>query len=381
MAITGPQRYLFDIPDDVTYLNASYLTPQLRSRRRAAQRALDQADAPWTIVTDDFFSPVERLRERFAAIIGADVDGVAIIPSVSYGAGIATANLEVGPGRTVIVIEDQFPSNVYPWRSALDLGGGRLVTVPRPAEGSWTEALLETIDDRTAVVTVPNCHWTDGSLVDLEAVGRAARAVGAALVVDASQSLGAMPFDTGVIKPDFVYAVGYKWLLGPFGLGYLWMAPQHREGTPLEQGWIVRKGADDFTRLVDYQDDYAPGARRFDVGERSSFQLVPMAIAALEQVLDWGIPDVAAALQGLTGAIEERATARGLRAIARTDRAPHMIGMRAASGWPLGLSAALAEARVFVSVRGDSIRVSPHVYSDESDVDRLFSVLDRVLGA
>ena len=125
MAITGPQRYLFDIPDDVTYLNASYLTPQLRSRRRAAQRALDQADAPWTIVTDDFFSPVERLRERFAAIIGADVDGVAIFPSVSYGAGIATANLEVGPGRTVIVIEDQFPSNVYPWRSALDLEIGR----------------------------------------------------------------------------------------------------------------------------------------------------------------------------------------------------------------------------------------------------------------
>ena len=381
MAITGSQRHLFDIPDDVTYLNASYLTPQLRSRREAGERALDQADAPWTITTDDFFSPVERLRERFAEVIGADAEGVAIIPSVSYGAGIATANLKVGLGRTVMVIEDQFPSNVYPWHSALDLGGGELVTVPRPLEGSWTEPLLETIDERTAVVTVPHCHWTDGSLVELEAVGSAARAVGAALVVDASHSLGAMPFDTHAIQPDFVYAVGYKWLLGPFGLGYLWMAPRHRKGTPLEEGWIVRKGADDFTGLVDYQDDYAPGARRFDVGERSSFQLVPMAIAALEQVLDCGIPDVAAALQGLTGSIEARASDRGLRAVARSDRAPHMIGMRSPNGWPLGLSSALAEARVFVSVRGDSIRVSPHLYSDESDVDRLFSVLDRVLGA
>lgn len=379
MAITGSQRHLFDIPDDVTYLNASYLTPQLRSRRAAGVRALDQADAPWTILTDDFFSPVERLRGLFAELIGADSEGVAIIPSVSYGAGIAATNLKIGPGRTVIVVENQFPSNVYPWRAAIDTGGGEILTVPRPREEAWTGPVLEAIDSRTAVVTVPNCHWTDGSLLDLEQVGKAARAYGAALVIDASQSLGALPFDTAAIEPDFVYAVGYKWLLGPFGLGYLWMAPKYRRGTPLEQGWIVRKGADDFTRLVDYQDDYAEGARRFDVGERSSFQLVPMAEAALEQLLDWGIGEVATTLEHVTGAIEINAGDRGLQAMPREARAAHMIGLRAPNGLPLGLGATLADQRVFVSVRGDSIRVSPHVYNDDSDVDRLFAVLDGVL--
>jgi selenocysteine lyase/cysteine desulfurase len=378
MPITGSQRDRFDIPEGVTYLNNAYIAPQLRSRHLAGSRSLDQADAPWTIAIDDFFSPVEQLRALFAELIGADVDGVAIVPSVSYGAGTAAANLAIGPGRTVIVLDEQFPSNVYPWRAAVDRYGGEIVTVPRRASG-WTDAVLEAITDRTAVVTVPNCHWTDGSIVDLEVVAAAARDVGAALAVDASQSLGALPFDTQAIRPDFVYAVGYKWLLGPFGLGYLWVAPQHRGGTPLEEGWIVRAGSEDFSGLVDYRDEYAPGARRYDVGQRSSFLLVPMATAALTQLLEWGIPDIAAAIATITAAVEKEAEARELRPIPRAERAPHLIGVRAPSGLPDGLSTRLAEQGVFVSVRGDSIRVAPHLYSDESDVDRLFTTLDRVL--
>ena len=139
------------------------------------------------------------------------------------------------------------------------------------------------------------------------------------------------------------------------------------------------RGAEDFSGLVNYRNEYAPGARRFDVGERSGFQLVPMAMAALEQILDWSAKSVASSLEALTEAIEDRATERGLDPIPRGARAPHMIGVRAPSGLPDGLSHKLAEQRVFVSVRGDSIRVSPHVYNDESDVDRLFAVLDEVL--
>ncbi|GMQ84909.1 MAG: aminotransferase class V-fold PLP-dependent enzyme [Acidimicrobiia bacterium] len=379
MSITGSQRHLFDIPDDVTYLNAAYLTPQPGTVRRAGLGALDRADAPWTIAVDDFFAPVERLRGLFADLIGADAEGVAIIPSVSYGAGIAAANLKVGPGRTVVVLEEQFPANVYPWRSAVTGGGGEMVTVARPSDGMWTPSVLETIDAQTAVVAVPNVHWTDGSLLDLAQVGAAARQVGAALVIDASQSLGAMPFDAGEIRPDFVFAAGYKWLLGPFGLGYLWVSPDYRQGTPLEQGWIVRAGSEDFAGLVDYRDQYAPGARRYDVGERSSFQLIPMAMAAIEQLLDWGVDHVATALQGITDAIERAADERGLLVVPPQARGPHLIGVRAASGLPTGVAAELAARRVYVSIRGDSIRVAPHLYNDQSDVDRLFSVLDEVL--
>jgi selenocysteine lyase/cysteine desulfurase len=345
MPITGSQRHLFDIPDDVTYLNAAYLAPQLRERRAAGIRALNQADAPWTISVETFFEPVERLRSLFADLIGGDAEGVAIVPAVSYGVGVAAANLPVPSGRTVVVLAEQFPANVYPWRAAIDRDGGEIVTVRRPQQGAWTASVLDAIDDRTAVVAVPNCHWTDGSLLDLVEVGKAARDVGSALVVDATQSLGAMPFSVKTIQPDFVVAAGYKWLLGPFGLGYMWVAPERRDGAPVEENWITRFGADDFAGLVDYHDEYAPGARRFDVGERSSFQLVPMATAALEQILGWGIDEVAQRLGSITATIEQMATERGLSTI--EARAAHMIGV--------------------------------HLYNDTSDVDRLFSVLDTVL--
>ena len=377
MPITGSQRHLFDIPDDVTYLNAAYLAPQLRERRAAGIRALDQADAPWTISVETFFEPVEHLRSLFADLIGGDAEGVAIVPAVSYGIEVAAANLPVRSGRTVVVLEEQFPANVYPWRAAIDRDGGEIITVRRPQHGAWTASVLDAIDDRTAVVAVPNCHWTDGSLLDLVAVGKVARDVGSALVVDATQSLGAMPFSAEAIQPDFVVAAGYKWLLGPFGLGYMWVAPERRDGAPIEENWITRSGADDFAGLVDYHDDYAPGARRFDVGERSSFQLVPMATAALEQILAWGVDEVAQRLGSITATIEQMATERGLSTIAA--RASHMIGFQGARGLPTDVAARLRAARVYVSFRGNSIRVAPHLYNDASDVDRLFSVLDELL--
>ncbi len=209
MPITGSQRHLFDIPDDVTYLNAAYLAPQLRERRAAGIRALNQADAPWTISVETFFEPVERLRSLFADLIGGDAEGVAIVPAVSYGVGVAAANLPVPSGRTVVVLAEQFPANVYPWRAAIDRDGGEIVTVRRPQQGAWTASVLDAIDDRTAVVAVPNCHWTDGSLLDLVEVGKAARDVGSALVVDATQSLGAMQFCVMTIQRDFVVAAGF----------------------------------------------------------------------------------------------------------------------------------------------------------------------------
>lgn len=218
MPIIDSQQHLFDIPDDVTYLNAAFFAPELRSRRAAGLAAMDRAGAPWRVSAEDFFAPVERLRGLFAEVIGADAEGVAVIPSVSYGVGIAAANLEIGPGRTVVVLDEQFPSAIYPWRAALANGGGEIRTVTRPPAGPWTDAVLDAVDETTGVVSVANCHWTDGSFVDLVAVGHAARNVGAALVSDVSQSLGAVPFDVASIQPDFVVAAGYKWLLGPYAL-------------------------------------------------------------------------------------------------------------------------------------------------------------------
>lgn len=370
------QSHLFDVPADVAYFNTAYFGPRLHSVADAAAQAVALTGRPWEVGADLFFDPVERLRDEVASLLNADADGVALIAAISYGAGTAAANLVVGEGRTVVTLAEQFPSNVYAWRTKVAANGGEIVTVPRNPAG-WTHGILEAIDERTAVVVVPNCHWTDGSKVDLIAVSKAAKNVGAALCVDASQSLGAMPFDVGLVQPDFVYAVGYKWLLGFYGLGYMWVAPQHRSGRPLEEGWAVRKDAQNFSGLVDYTDVYEDGARRFDVGERSNFIAVAMATAAVSQVNAWGADEINETIARTNDRIAAELSSRGWSCAPIDQRSGHLLGVRRQGGLPPDLGDRLREEGVHVSIRGDSIRIAPHLHTTDSDVERLLGVLGR----
>jgi selenocysteine lyase/cysteine desulfurase len=308
--------------------------------------------------------------------MGADADGVALVPAVSYGIAIAAANTPLAAGQNVVVLDRQFPSNVYAWRELAGERGAKLRTARKEPADSWTEAVLDAIDDDTAVVAVPNCHWTDGALVDLGRVGERARAVGSALIVDASQSLGAYPISVEEVQPDFLVSVGYKWQLGPYGLAYLYAAPKWRERSrPLEASWLTRAGADDFSSLVDYVDEYQPGARRFDMGEYPQFILLPMALAAVRQLLEWEPKNIQATIAKLTASIAREARSLGLSVLDADKRVGHMLGIRFPAGLPAGLPKRLADARVYVSVRGDAIRVSPNVYNSENDAARLVDVL------
>lgn len=376
--ILSSQRDLFDLPGDVTFLNCANLSPQLRSVTAAGVDAVRGKESPWEITAADFFRGPESLRSAAASLLGAEADDVAIVPAVSYGIAIAAANLPVGAGTNIVVLGEQFPSNVYAWRERARDAGATMKTVNREPSAGWTEAVLEAIDENTAVVAVPNCHWTDGALLDLVRVGERARSVGSALVVDASQSLGAYPIDVATVRPDFLVSVGYKWQLGPYGLGYLYVAPEWREkARPLEASWLTRAGAEDFAGLVRYVDEYRPGSRRFDMGGFPQFVLVPMAFAALAQLEDWGVGRVQATLRRLTDRIAAGTEALGCAVLPRDQRVGHMLGVRLPDGIPPGLSSRLEEERVFVSVRGDSIRVSPHLYNDEEDVERLVAVLSE----
>jgi selenocysteine lyase/cysteine desulfurase len=376
----GSKRDLFEIPEDIVYLNCAYMSPQLRPAREVGEKAISRKSRPWEITPDDFFEDAEEIRALFGRLVGGDADGVAIIPSVSYGISAAAANVPVREGEKIVILEDQFPSNVYAWGGLAEQSGASLVTLPRPEDLDWTRALLEEIDTDTAVVAVPNCHWTDGSLVDLASVGESVREAGAALVVDAIQSLGAHPFDVSEVRPDFLVAASYKWLLGPYGVGYMYVGEEYREGKPIEHNWINRRGSQDFSGLVDYQDAFQPGARRYDVGERSNFALLPMAAEALRQLIDWGVENVSETIGTLTDLVEERAGALGIVTIPKERRARHMIGLMLGPDAPDDLATRLTTHNVYVSVRGPSVRVSPHLYNTESDVYRLFDVLERVAG-
>ena len=372
------QRHLFDLPDDVAYLNCAYMAPLMHSVVAAGVEGVRRKARPWEIVAPDFFSDIAHARGLFARIVNARAEDIAVIPAASYGMSAAARNLPLGAGQTIVVLAEQFPSNIYPWRAAAARAGAEIVTVDAP-DGDLTGAVLDAIDERTAIAALPHCRWTDGALLDLELIGERVRAADAALALDLTQSAGALPVDVGRVQPAFAVAACYKWLMGPYTFGFLYVHPDHQDGEPLEQAWASRSRSEDFARLIDYRDAFAPGARRFDMGEPSNFHLTPMAIAALEQVLAWGVENIADTLKVRTAAIAERARDMGLDSQPPELRAGHYLGLRFAEGVPPDLLDALAREKVHVSVRGSSMRVTPHLYNTEADVDRLFAALERVL--
>ena len=373
------QRHLFDLPEDVAYFNCAYMSPLPKAALAAGRQGMGLKAQPWRIAAADFFASVGAGRAAFAQLVGARADDIAIVPAASYGIATAARNVKVEAGQRILVLEEQFPSNLYSWRELAAASGAELATVTRPADGAWTPAILQMIDSRTAVVASPHCHWTDGGLIDLKAIGRRARQVGAALVLDLTQSLGALPFSVAEVDPDFAVSACYKWLLGPYSLGFMYVAPRHHGGRPLEQNWMARAGSEEFARLVDYRDDFQPGARRFDVGESANFALMPAAVAAMRQLLDWGVDQVQGTVTAMTTRIAEEAAAYGLAAADAKTRAGHFLGLRFPKGPPDGLLEALQEKGVYVSVRGSAMRVTPHVYNTDADIERLMGALRQVL--
>jgi selenocysteine lyase/cysteine desulfurase len=380
-SLLSSQRDLFEIPEDITYLNCASISPQLRAGTAAGFESVKTKAAPWRIASEHWFTNAKTLREFAGKIIGAENQSVAIIPSVSYGIAVAAANAPVERGQSIVLLDNEFPSNYYAWKELAKERGASVNLVRRGNDGeTWTEAILEAINENTAVVSVPNCHWTDGNLVDLERVGEKARSVGAMLVVDASQSLGAYPLDIAKVQPDFLVAAGYKWLLCPYSLCFMYVAPKWQEtGKPIEYSWINRKGSERFSRLNDYTDEYEAGARRFDMGEFSNFVSVPMAIAALRQINEWQVEKIQQTLSVLTNSITEKAIKLGCSVAPPQNRVGHLIGIRVPNAPLDALGERLAAEKIYVGIRGDALRIAPYLYNDEKDIEKLFAVLQRLV--
>lgn len=371
------QRPLFDIPEDVVYLNCASHSPLLRKAFEAGQDAVMRKAHPWGSFRDDAAAECETLRGLFARLIGAAADDIAIAPSTSYGIATAAANLSVVAGQKILVLQDQFPSNYHAWVNLAQDTVATLTTVPRPADGDWTAAVLDRLDDDTAITALGPCHWTDGSLVGLEAIGERCREVGSAFVIDGTQACGARPMDVRRLQPDFMAVSGYKWMLCPYTLSFLYAAPHRQDGRSLEHH---RTNSTNTGRaMAEHDSVVAAGARRYDMGERNNPIALPMGIAAVEQLLAWGPAEIADTIRPLTDRVAYLAAERGFIVPPAAHRVAHIIGMRRPGGVPDDIDKRLAAENVHVSLRGDSIRVSPHVFNSMEDIDRLFVALDRVL--
>jgi selenocysteine lyase/cysteine desulfurase len=372
------QRHLFEIPDDVAYLNCAYMSPLMRSVVEAGTVGLHRKAHAWKITPEHFFTGSETFRAAAARMLDCSADCVAIVPSASYGIATAGINLPVDRGQSILLLAEQFPSNYYSWHRLADERGGTLKIVAWPEDGDWTSRVLNSLTENVAIVALPHVHWTSGGRLDLARIGEACRKIGAALVLDLTQSLGALPFSVQQVQPDFAVAASYKWLLGPYSIGLMYVAPKWHRGRPLEENWIQRENAEDFTSLILYTNKYADGARRFDMGERSNFALIPAATAAMEQLLNWGVSEVSAYSGALNRKIAATAVQCGFSVTPEPYRAPHYLCLRRQHGLPQDLSAKLAREKVFVSVRGTSVRITPHLYNSDQDIDRLIHLLKEI---
>lgn len=378
------QRSAFTLPDGVHYLNCAYMAPLAADVRAAGIRGIDRRAAPHLIRPEDFFDGGDQLRCLFSRVVNApDPNRVAVVPSVSYALAAVARNVPASRGDNVVVLEEQFPSNVYVWRRLCAERGVELRTVGAPppdARGralEWNIRLLSSIDPRTALVSVPHVHWADGTLFDLERVGERARDCGALLAVDGTQSVGAMPFDVQRVRPDALVCAGYKWLLGPYSMGLAYYGPAFDQGTPIEENWITRRGSEAFAELVRYRDEYQPAALRYDVGERSNFVLAPMLAAALELVLEWTVPAIEEYCRALTDPLARTLRERGHRVEEPRWRGGHLLGVRVRGSVDRArLAERLDERRVAVSFRGDAIRVAPHLYNDADDIAALLDAVE-----
>lgn len=379
----GSQRALFDMPRDVCYLNAAAWGPLPLASQEAGRAAVARKGRPWMLDAEFPAQQHARARSAAAALIGAEAEDVALIPSVSYGVATAAKLLRIPEGGRVLLLEDDHSSPVLEWMTRAEAGGFTVEIVKRPADGDWTAALLAAIAGSgtpIALASLSSVHWSDGGAVDLGAVAAALKARGAALLVDATHAAGVMPLDVSALDPDFLVFPTYKWVLGPYGRAFLYVARRHQDGIPLEQTAGGRRGvsAEQARYLADT--GFVSGARRFDMGERDHFISLEMAAIGMEMVAGWGCAAITGRLAWLTGQLAEGLRALGAAVPEARVRAPHILSLSFPGGMPEGLTARLAAAGVHVAGRLGRMRISPHVYNDEEDVARFLAAFRRLAG-
>jgi len=379
------QRALFDIPRDVCYLNAASWSPLPLATQEAGRVGVARKGRPWLIDPALPGRQYERARRAAARLINADADDVALISSVSYGVAAAAKLVAVPAGARVLVLENDHSSAVLEWTTRAPAGRFTVDVVARPDDGDWTAAVLAAIErpgaPPIALASVSSVHWSDGGIVDMDRVAAALRAQSAMLLVDATHAVGVMQTDVAKLDPDFLIFPTYKWLLGPYGRAFLYVAKRRQDGVPLEQTSYGRRAITS-ERETYYRDvEFVEGARRFDMGERDHFISLEMASIGMELLAQWGCDAVASRLAALTARLADALRDGGVSIPDAAVRAPHILSLRFADGMPDGLIERLAADQVYVAPRVGRLRVSPHVYNDEDDVDRFVAAFHRLARA
>lgn len=373
------QRSEYDIPEHIAYLNCAFMSPLAKDVMACGQQSVALKMRPWEVKTDDFFTLIETTKKEYARLLNTDSKNIALIPSVSYGLAIAEKNVPTNNGNSVLVLEDQFPSNFYIWQSWCKKNNKELIVVPKKRNVSLTQSILDRLNSNVSVAALPQVHWCDGAWIDLEQISAAAQRYNISLVIDGTQSVGAMPFSVPKIKPDFLIVANYKWMMGPYSVSFAYIDPKYHRGEPLEHVWLNKQGCSNFKNLVDYQDDFLEGAVRFDVGQKSNFALLPMCTLATKKINDLGVQNISNYIKSLNERLINQCSHLNLKTWSNELRAPHILGIELADQEIAKLTEAFAKNNIFISFRGNTLRVSPNLYNTNADIDKIADVLSKNL--
>ncbi|MEN8203553.1 MAG: aminotransferase class V-fold PLP-dependent enzyme [Bacteroidota bacterium] len=377
------QKHLFQLPDGIHYLNNAYMSPMLRSVEEKGIEGMQRKRNPVSIKPVDFFTDVKGVRQKFGSMVNGEPSQVAVMPAVSYGMSSVIRNIPCKAGQHALTISEEFPSCYYTAQRWCREHGAELRVIARqddlPEKGrDWNERILEAISKDTAFVVMASVHWMNGTKFDLESIGYRCRETGTRLIVDGSQSVGALPMDVKKYKIDALVCAAYKWLMGPYSTALSYIHEDFNEGVPLEESWMTRPNSERFDRLTQYEEGYKPGATRYDVGQSSNFISMPMLDRALVQLLEWGISEIQDYGRLLGKPLLDYFRDRGAPIDDEAHRAHHLLGMQLPAGTNgEALIDELQSRKVYVSLRGNNIRISINVFNDERDVGELIAALHK----
>ena len=375
------QKHLFNLNTSEYYLNCAYKSPLLKNGELLAIQALKKERNPSYLKPFDYFNISEEIRTEFSKIINSNKDEVAIMPSSSYGFANVFNNLKIN-GNKAITVENEFPSGYFSIKKWCSEKNIQLETIKRNnlSAQDWNKKIINSIDSDTSVVIISSVHWMNGTKFDLKKIGEKCKNNNTFFIVDGTQSVGALSIDVKDFKIDALICAGYKWLFGPYSMALGYYSSKFNDGIPIEESWMNRTNAQDFSNLTEYDSKYKPMAGRYNVGETTNFILSPIMLNGLKQINSWGINNIESYCKKLSKIVISELSPLGIAFENENYFTYHLFSL----GLPkhlnlLTFKKILEKKKIRVSIRGANLRVSINVFNNERDIDKLVETVKEFI--
>jgi selenocysteine lyase/cysteine desulfurase len=368
-------RKLFPITEHLAYLNHAAVSPPPIPVLDAVRGQLEDVQRHGVINYRNWIAAKERARRLASGLLNANPVNLAFMRNTSDGLSTIANGMDWREGDNIVTFRGEFPSNIYPWLRVRDQYGVE-VRMCEEREGRIDlEELIGLIDGQTRIIALSFVQYGSGFCSDLERVGRAARAHDALFVVDVIQGMGALPLDVDAQLIDVAAGACHKWLLAPEGIGLLYISDRARERVqPTLVGWVSVEHPEDYNN---FDQEWKDGALPWETGTAATSLLHGLE-AGLKLLHDTGVERIAAHLSELTDYLCERLAHKNYEIVSsrRTGEKSQIVCIKPKLDWtPMALYAHLKQRQVVVAPRGDRMRISPHLYNDASDIDRLIEAL------